>query len=525
MTPSPQQQAVINWVRDGKGSAFVEAVAGAGKTTTLINALAETKGFVDFAAYNTKIAQEIKAKVGKLGLGNRIHVGTFHSFGFGAWRKSYPNVKAGTEASKEKRDMTIAKFRSIQSPEALDAFTLKLVSLAKQRAIGLFGQIEDRKLWWDIIEHFDLAYELDDELDKNNVSLAEKGIDQAMRTLRWHQSISPKIIDFDDMCYMPAVSGVRMFQADWIFVDEAQDTNPVRRALARKMLKPAGRACFVGDTNQAIYGFTGADSDAIQQITREFNCATIPLTITYRCPKKVVEMAHEVVSHIQAAETAPEGNVEHAELHQIAIGTVKTEDGLKLPTGVISYTLRPDDAILCRNTKPLVKLAFALIRQGVACHVEGKDIGIGLLKLVDRFKAKTITAFRDKLVDWSEKEIEKLTAKGREIQAENLRDRVDTLLVMIDAHPPAADKETLRARIAGMFTDGENEAKPTLTLSTVHRSKGREWRRVFILGYNQYMPSPFARQEWSLRQEANLKYVAVTRSQSELIFVNVPEDF
>ena len=514
MTPSLQQQTVINWVRDGKGSAFVEAVAGAGKTTTLISALAETKGFVDFAAYNTKIAQEIKAKVGKLGLGDRVHVGTFHSFGFQAWRKSYPDVKAGTEAAKEKRDMTVEKFRSIKAPEVLDNFVLKLVSLAKQRAIGLYGQIEDRKLWWDIIEHFDLAYELDDEgVEFGSPALAEKGVDLAMRTLQWHKAISPKIIDFDDMCYMPAVSGVRMFQADWIFVDEAQDTNPVRRALARKMLKPTGRACFVGDTNQAIYGFTGADSDAIQQITNDFNCATMPLTITYRCPKKVVEMAHEVVSHIRAAETAPEGKVEHVELECI------------LPNKVGGYDLRPDDAVLCRNTKPLVKLAFALIRQGVACHVEGKDIGFGLLKLVDRFKAKTITAFRDKLVAWAEKEIEKLTAKGREIQAENLKDRVDTLLVMTDAHPPAAYVTELRMRIATMFTDGENEAKPTVTLSTCHRAKGREWHRVFILGYRQYMPSRYARQEWQLQQEQNLQYVAVTRSKSELVLVNVPEDF
>ena len=52
-----------------------------------------------------------------------------------------------------------------------------------------------------------------------------------------------------------------------------------------------------------------------------------------------------------------------------------------------------DDAILCRNTKPLVKIAFNLIKRGIPCHVEGRDIGAGLIKLVDRFeKARSVTS-------------------------------------------------------------------------------------------------------------------------------------
>src|SRR4051812_27974484 len=87
--PSAQQAAVLDWVSRGRGSAFVEAVAGAGKTTTLIEVLKLTKGSVAFAAYNKKIADEIKEKVEPLGLGNRVRVGTFHSFGYAAIRKVY----------------------------------------------------------------------------------------------------------------------------------------------------------------------------------------------------------------------------------------------------------------------------------------------------------------------------------------------------------------------------------------------------------------------------------------------------
>ena len=78
-----------------------------------------------------------------------------------------------------------------------------------------------------------------------------------------------------------------------------------------------------------------------------------------------------------------------------------------------------------------------------------------------------------------------------------------------------------RGKIINMFQDSEHERKPTITLSTVHKSKGREWQRVFILGRNMYMPSRYARQQWQLDQENNLIYVAITRSQNELVYVEL----
>lgn len=499
--PSPQQAAVFEWVLNGTGSAFVEAVAGAGKTTTLIGVLKLLRGSVAFVAYNTKIVAEIKARVAKLEkeLGvsfSNLRVGTFHSFGFQAWRRVHPGVKSGPEAAREKRDMMVKKLVENKVPEGLHGFILKLVSLAKQRAIGLHGSVDDESLWYDIVDHFDLAFEIEDQ------ELIADGVKWAIRALKYHVALAPKIIDFDDMCYMPVVTGCRMWENDWILVDEAQDTNPARRALARKMLRPSGRAVFVGDRHQAIYGFTGADADAIEQIMTSFNCATLPLTITYRCPKTVVTLAQTIVSHIEAHETAPEGDV-------------RTIEAADLP----AQNLTAADAILCRTTRPLVELAYQFIRSGVACHVEGKDIGMGLLKLVNRWHARDLDDLRDKMEVYQDREVAKLMAKGRETQAEALADRVGTVLAIADN---LRTVDELRQRIASMFVDGDNEQKPTLTLATAHRSKGREWRRVFILGYHQLMPSRWARQQWQLDQENNLRYVAITRSQDELVLVNVP---
>lgn len=461
---SPQQSAVFKFVQHGRGSAFVEAVAGAGKTTTLVHA--------------TQL------------MGGEVRAGTFHSFGISAVRRVYRDTKVAD--NHEKDDRLVAE---LKVPEDLQGFTLKLLSLAKQAALGLHGNDRDEGAWWKIVEHHDLTADLE-EPDR-----ALEGIRYAWRALKLSKEIASEVIDFDDMIYLPVVTNMRVWQNDWLLVDEAQDTNPVRRALARKMLRPGGRSLWVGDRHQAIYGFTGADADAVDLICREFSCTMLPLTVTYRCPKAVVAAAHEVVDHIQAHTSAPEGTYQ-----SISEDTMWSKDHVA--------SLVPGDAILCRKTAPLLSAAFRLIKMGVACHVEGREIGAGLLKLVNRWKVKNVERLRDRLTDYREQQVSKLLAKGQEAKAEALSDRVDTVLVLAEGCP---DVDCVRKKIEDMFKDGA----PTLTLSTVHKSKGREWGRVFVLGRNAYMPSPWARQDWMMEQEKNLIYVAYTRAKADLTLINV----
>ncbi len=502
-TLSPQQEVVRNFPNTHKGSAFAEAVAGAGKTTTAMFMIAETTGTVGVMAYNKSAALEFDHKARELGFsfGNRVRFGTCHSFGFGAWRYVHKNVKAGPEAARQKTDDMI---KLLQVPRLLEGFTTKLISLAKQRAVGLHGSIDDHKLYFDIIEHFDLDHEIEDE------GLIKAGVEYAIAGLKWHKEVGPDIIDFDDMIWLPVVTGVRMFGNDWIVGDEWQDANPARRALARKMLKPNGRALFIGDRHQAIYGFTGADNDSIDQTIRDFNCVELPMTVTFRCPKAVVARAQTVVSHIEAHESAPEGEVSQLAEIDLWKGIV-SENG--------TYFDQVNDALLCRNTKPLVTTAFQLIKRGIPCHVEGRDIGAGLIKLIERFeKAKSMITFRDRITAYKNQQMQKLIAKGKETQAQSIEDKVDTILVIADS---VKSIDELKAKVTSMFQDSDGESRKTLTLSTIHKSKGREWQRVFALGANIYMPSPYARQEWMARQEDNLYYVMVTRAKSELIFVNM----
>ena len=183
--------------------------------------------------------------------------------------------------------------------------------------------------------------------------------------------------------------------------------------------------------------------------------------------------------------------------------------------------MKPGDAILCRNTKYLVSTFFKLVREGRSAKVEGRNVGEGLISLAGKWKVKTYDALRSRLEDFQKREVEKAMKKRQESRADRINDQVETLLVLID-RAVAQNLSTvpeLQEMIKGIFSDDVAKRGDMITLCTVHRSKGLEWDRVFLLGRKELMPSPFAIQAWQMEQEANLIYVAVTRAKQTLVEV------
>lgn len=498
--PSAQQSVVFDWVSNGTGSAFVEAVAGAGKTTTIIEACQRMGGSVAFAAFNKKISDEIKVRIEKAGLSNTVRVGTFHSFGFSALQKAIGRINGRPDPDKCK-NMLLARYGREEEARNMASVGAKLISLAKNGGIGRFGAIDDESIWWDIIDHHDLADDL-----KTPERMPEL-IPVCMATLKASNRLvhDQKLIDFDDMLYVPVLEGMSFWQNDWLVVDEAQDTNIVRRAVARMMLKPRGRSVWVGDRHQAIYGFSGADNSSVDNIIREFNCRSLPLTVTYRCPKSVVAFAQGYVSHIEAHETAPEGEVlQHRPFEYM----------------MDKADIGPGDAIICRKMAPLVDTALSLIKRGIRASVEGRDIGRSIMALVEKIGLTPFDTFVDRARARNETQVSKLIAKGKETEAEALQDKYDTVYAIADDCEEASQFEM---KLNKLFDDTENVQGSKVVLSTVHRAKGREWDRVFILGFYDYMPSKWARQEWQQEQEVNLIYVAGTRAKKTLVLVRDKE--
>jgi superfamily I DNA/RNA helicase len=489
---STQQAAAVQFVTSSRANLVLEAVAGAGKTTTLVEMVNATKGSVAFCAFNKAISLEIADKIAPLNLGDRVKVGTLHSFGFGAIRRAVSRVKVD---GNKLRELARREFNGEHEP--LRQFVTTAAGMAKE--CGIAAIVEDNvDNWMTMLDHHNLLDSLPDGITES------QGIDAAQYLLKVSNSLT-HIVDFSDMIYMPILNKMKIWQYDNILLDEAQDTNATRRALVKMMLNPSGRLFAVGDPCQAIYGFTGADSAALDNIRSEFNAETLPLTVTYRCPKAIVQVANQWVDHIEAHESAPDGIVDACEL-----------------TEVVKLTGR-QDAILCRNTKPLVSLAYSLLRGGVACKVEGRKIGEGLIALTTRWKSiKTVGKLRSKVEQWAANEIEKFISKEDNTKAQNVDDKAKTLEVFMTQCDDEDDVSVLVGKIRSLFGDTEAGQQKVLTLSTIHKAKGREWDRVFCLGMDLYSPSKFAKKEWELAQEDHLCYVQVTRAKQHLTMVNVP---
>lgn len=499
-----QQQDVIRWVLEDTGSLELLARAGCGKTYSLmkvVDAIVQAKlGDVALMAYNKKIADELKVKLEAAGYDWRTaQAGTVHSFGFSAWRKVAPRVQIN-----DKKLLDIISQESYRQNGAIymqnGSVIAKLCSLGKQRAIGHLSRIEDISQWVDIWEHFDLENDVTEDVDMYEIIRCAQNV--------YHISLNQcrEVIDFDDMILAPLYFKARFWTKDWVLLDESQDTNPARRALALAMLKPrTGRMIFVGDPAQAIYGFTGADSDSMNQLKNATNAKTLPLNVTRRCPLKVVEEAQKLVPDFKAWEGAEEGVV-----REIQYDALTAEN------------LTKDDAILCRNTAPLITTAYQLLAGGIACRVEGREIGSGLIKLARRWKIKTLDQLLDKLAAYEERQTAKFALKDQQYKIDMLRDQLDCLRIIINRCLLQKKHmvDSLVQEIEKMFGNTPEGQQPeVLTLSTVHKSKGREWHRVFILGRSKYMPSPYAKLAWQMEQEMNLEYVAVTRALKELVMV------
>lgn len=495
MAWSKHQTAIFDFIETGRGSAIVNAVAGSGKTTTIVNALERIPRDrkVLFLAFNKSIAQELSARVPQ-----HVMTGTFHAQGMKAWQRS---VGGRVEVDGKKlrgiaeRLLCVeeddgkggTRYRRTWEHDAYATFVVKLVSLAKGAGMGYLTR-DEPDAWQELMDHHDVM------LDEGNEADA---IRFARQALKLSNDLGREVIDFDDMLYLPLINNVRFFQNDLVFVDEAQDTNGVQIALLKRMLKPSGRLVAVGDRAQAIYGFRGADSGAMDRIAREFDARELPLSISYRCPKKVVQVAQEIVPHIEAAETAAEGSVR-------SLVSLREAD------------LTDADAVLARKTAPLVDAAYLLIGRGVGCRILGRDLGQGLVALVKKLQAKGVDRLEQKLEEYREREVAKYVSKGQEEKADAVHDRVDSIKAVIGqlGENERTVPKVIR-RIEALFDDNGGRK---LTLCTVHKAKGMEWQRVFILR-PQDMPSPMARQAWQKQQEANLQYVAYTRTQNELIFV------
>lgn len=494
---SPRQEAIFDFVEDGQGNGIANAVAGSGKTTTIVEAFnrAQRQGGgkkAVFLAFNKSIVKELKER--------GVIAKTLNGLGYGALMRGL-DFEPVLEADKI-RDL-IDRHVPFELAKRYGGAIGRLVGLAKGQGIvpsfspskfkGLTPDNED--VWYGIIDQFDIDVgEHPDASEEELITLARDVLDASLR--------QEAIIDFDDQKYLPVVMGLAPYPNDWIFLDECQDLNLVDRALVRMSLRRGGRIFAVGDPHQAIYGFRGADVDSFDRIKEEFQCTEFPLDVCYRCPTSVIKRAQEWVPQITAAPGAIEGTVEALAAYD-------------------HTQFKPRDWVLCRNNGPLISLAYKLMAKRVPVTVIGRDFGTKIMKLVRRLgeKLEPGESFETELLvnldNYRRKEIEKAEARRMVTKINMIVDMCDSISVIIESAniECIADVEN---EMMSLFSD--DAQKNAVILSTVHKAKGGQAPTVYILDWH-LMPSSFARTDSALQQEYNLQYIAVTRAQEVLRFV------
>ena len=469
--PSKYQEQIFTWALNARPgeNAVVLALAGTGKTTTLEWLYPMLSGSVCFLAFNTSIAGELK---------NRLpgcNVRTYHSCGLNMITSAYGHVQVDNDRNYK----MLKDYLGYDATRILQAPVKKLVSMVKNN--------------------------LTDDTDTDLLELAQyygvelngdaNAVFDAVRHLLQMAKHNVKMLDFDDMVWLPNVLGLQGEKFDWVLVDELQDTNKSQSELISRILGPQTRIIGVGDTYQSIYAFRGANSDAMSNFISRWNAVTLPLSITYRNPGKVVNLVHDRFPQIPL-EARP--NVEDGILENVPYKTAVTKfiDG---------------DMVLCRCNADLVPPCFALIRQGIKAVIRGRDIGSGLVSLIKKMKTDSLSLLLEKLVEYRDIEVQKLLNADKDMAAQAVMDKIETIIALGDGLVYTDD---LIARIQEVFSDD----KVGVTFSSIHKAKGLEADRVWVLRPD-LLPHPMAKKSWEKVQESNLEYVAYTRSKRELYIV------
>lgn len=484
--PSKYQQAVYNWIQTGNGNATVSAVAGSGKSTTIVNALdlipaTDSKIFL---AFNKAIVDELKLKV----KAPNTDIKTLHSAGFASMMFTYKSKLNTYKYRKFLNDslyLLSSKVTIDMADEEQSQFkqrVLRLLDLARVELANDAETIENLALKHDVEILYDEA--------ETVIKLMQWGVNQFRE------------IDFTDMIWIPVMKKLRLKTYKWVMVDECQDLSPLQKELFMMMIDPRnGRFIAVGDPRQSINGFAGADTESFQKIAAIENTIELPLSICYRCAFKIVEEAKTIVPYIESREGAAEGKVETLE-------EVKLAD------------FKPGDMVLSRVTSPLVSLCMKFIANGMAAYVKGREIGQNLANLVKRTKQMEL----DIMFDLLRNELYKLQVKiasKEKISMEEAKDEYayialqDKIECLHNISFGCMNAAELLKKIDDLFKDNSTG----ICCSTIHKSKGLESDRVFIIALDKLPLKRCMNIAWKAEQEMNLKYVAVTRAKKELYYV------
>ena len=544
MTFTDEQLSIFQFVKEEKGHGIINAVAGAGKTTTIMHcaSFVEDRSKILFCAFNTSIASEISKRFHAMGF-HEVVVKTIHALGRQILLDNNSTGKlihleenkywhllktAAVQRKLQPHFNRILKLHRLDAAglderkefaakKLIDRVHLRLIDICQKfRATLTREELDDFErmvIHFSIFDNTEIARkhfssEVKEYFSCLQVLLAE-GNGLAARSMT---------IDYTDMLYLPYKWKLQPDRKyDFLFIDECQDLSAAQFAIATKYGRKDGRILAVGDPVQSIYGFTGADIDSFNRI-RDFTRATqLSLTTCFRCPAGVVELAREI-------RTDMTGTKEDKGIVQ----TIQFDD-------VVSMA-RPGDLIISRLRAPIVLLVFSFIDKGIRVRIHEDEVKEIISEIRMIFKQEELNLAisaqpggfaglkKEVLRRWNwiiEKNAERISNSiERSLYVKTEKKYLERKMEFLHKKyelwkDDCASIIDMLKRIKAFISARGNAVR----LSTIHRAKGLENDRVFILNYDELPYTRLQQKDWEKAQELNLKYVAITRALKELYLI------
>jgi len=505
---SPEQASILAWFSkdrsffDDPVNAFVDAIdvdghiiirarAGTGKTTVLLEGVKRSPSKkILICAFSKDIQLTLEHRLGRTF--PHVKAKTLHAVGLSCVTRYRTGIKIDFKTGERADGLALAVCGK-STPDAILRLVSKLhtkgreiaphaTKLGDLTALAITFECEPDRTWH--AHGYDAVY-------------VETKALEAMELASNVQNGAT--IDGSDMIFLPVRNGWLLREFDEVLVDEAQDMTTAQLEIALGVLMVGGRMAIVGDDRQGIFAFRGADSGSLDRLKTELRAAELGMKTTRRCGRRIVAEAQRLVPDFTAHETNGEGTVESLHISNLVT------------------TALAGDWILSRVNAPIVGLAMQLLRSGKRTRILGRDIGQGLKTLIRKMNAKTVLEFTAKVEAWHTRERARLDAQlaeaknGRkaaiESKIDGIRDQAEMLTSLAEGAESVYD---ITNRIDHLFTDDGKGDKGLITCSSVHRAKGQEADRVFIL-------------RDTLRshnlEEQNIEYVAITRARETLVWV------
>jgi superfamily I DNA/RNA helicase len=474
---TPEQSAIFEAARDTSDNLLIEALAGAAKTSTLVELSKLLRGNTLSLAFNKKIADEMQKRMPQ-----NVQSQTLNSLGHRVWSQALGGKRLILSSSKL-HHLLIEEIELAPSEERTHLYdTLgdlgRYVSGSKNH-----GHVPD-SLVNGLGARLSRLMSDDEFFEMLPEEPTPSQIDVMLKVLRrsWEMALEGKI-DYADQLLMPTVLRCSFPIFSNVLVDEAQDLSELNHVMLSKVSK---RRCIaVGDSLQAIYAFRGAHTEGMPLLQQRFNMRTLHLSTTFRCPERVCDHVRHHATRILPWDNNP--NNPGSVLYRTSWEMNDIPDG---------------SAVLCRNNAPLFRFALRMLKKGRRPNLWGRDVGAALIKVMESLGPINMKR-ADAVVALARHHSEKGAKLKRNSAKVALAERVECMAVFIES------ADSLGGAIALAKNVFNSNGK--VDLATGHKAKGAEWPDVFIL--DNYLIGDDG-------QELNLAYVLATRAQRNLTYID-----